>query len=573
MRAQKGTAIPSPGHPIWQAQIDFTKPHGVPWAASDFAAIKRSGANRVEINLDWGDIEPEKGQYDFRLLDRYLAGTARSGLKLYLIFWEGVWAEQQGKNPPKWLSAREVTSDGLTALQPPWWDKSSREAYFNYVARTIDHVKGHPGFGGLYANYGWLDAMWGPEPKGSRGVTGYAPADIKAFYRWLPQTHPSLASFNARWRTSYKTWRDVPVARPGQRLFPVYQRFRYYSVEQAYNELSRLVREHTNAPMFYYWGGGIGGRGGPAVLGNDPDTFFRLAKRYHATVVLDDVDASGNAVLFGSMARAYRVPLLQEWTPSRKDLRAEIPQWLGHIGLGAPFEVGESFFIYPPPPQRPGWVEAWKAYQQWHATLAEFIRGRSPEQPVAVLVPTLKIALSHDLDAFADLNQELTTFWRHYHVLPHLITDQQVEHGVVSLQQFRAVVDLGNEIATLPALRIYAEKHPVLKTLEQADPYLRPYVKLDPAYDRLEVTPVVRGSSVWLSLANCNGEQAYSGMIHLDPAAVGLGAKESFSVKNAQTGQPVRATRSAAGDIEWRVDLPRAGFEVVRINLANSAAR
>ncbi|MCL5670220.1 MAG: hypothetical protein M1423_02825, partial [Acidobacteria bacterium] len=68
-------------------------------------------------------------------------------------------------------------------------------------------------------------------------------------------------------------------------------------------------------------------------------------------------------------------------------------------------------------------------------------------------------------------------------------------------------------------------------------------------------------------------EQAYSGIIRLDPAAVGLGVKESFSVKNAQTGQPVRATRSAAGDIKWRVDLPRAGFEVVRINLANSAAR
>lgn len=571
MHTEEETKIPSPGNPIWQAQIDFTKPNGVPWDESDFAAIKHSGINRAEINLDWGDIEPKKGQYDYRLLDRYLAEVAKAHLKLYLIFWESVWGEKQGKNPPKWLSAREVTSDGMTALQPPWWGAASRKAYFDYVAHTIDNVKASPGFGGLYANYGWLDAMWGPQRNGSHGVAGYAPADIKAFYRWLPRTYKTLANFNRRWHTSYDAWNRIPVSRPGDPLFSVYQRFRYYSVEQTYSELSRLVREHTNAPVFYYWGGGIGGRGGPAVLGNDPDTFFRLAKRYHVTVVLDDVDATGNALLFGSLARAYRVPLLQEWTPSRKDLRAEIPQWLGHIGLGTPFEVGESFFIYPPPPGRPGWTDAWKAYQEWHATLAEFIRGRSPEQPVAVLVPTLKIALSPELDAFSDLDQELTEFWRHYHVLPHFITDQEVDRGVINLQQFHAVVDLGNEIATLPALKTYAEKHPVLKNLDQAVSYLRPDVTLQPPYDSLEVTPTIHRSSVWLFLANCNGQRGYSGSITFDPKALGL-KSVSLDIRDAKTHQRFPATRISGEKIRWHIDLPPAGFQVLRIEVAGPSA-
>lgn len=374
--------VPSPGNPIWQAQIDFTKPHNVPWDEPDFATLKRSGINRAEINMDWGDIEPQRGQYDFKLLDSYLKAAAGAGIKMYLIFWESVCAQRQGKNPPQWLTARDVLSDGTKAQEPPWWDENSQKAYFDYMAHTIDHVKNNPGFGGLYANYGWLDAMWGPRRNVKSGLAGYAPADIQAFYRWLPQTYRTLADFNRQWHTSYHAWRDIPAGKPGDPMFAVYQRFRHYSVEHTYGELSHLVREHTNAPVFYYWGGGISGsHNGPGILENDPDTFFRLARRYNVTVVLDDVEATGNALIFGTAARVYGVSLLQEWTPSRRDLEAEIPQWLSHIGLGAPHVVGESFFIYPPRPDRPGWMDAWKAYQEWHATLAEYIQGGRLSNP------------------------------------------------------------------------------------------------------------------------------------------------------------------------------------------------
>lgn len=567
MRREEEVTVPSAGNPIWQAQIDFTKPHNVPWDESDFAALKRSGINRAEINMDWGDIEPQRGQYDFKLLDSYLNESAKAGIKMYLIFWESVWAQKQDKNPPKWLTAREVMSNGQAAQEPPWWDENAKNAYFDYVAHTIDHVKNNPGFGGLYANYGWLDAMWGPRRRGNPGLAGYAPADINAFYRWLPQTYKTLADFNHQWHTSYHTWKDVPAGKPGDPMFAVYQRFRHYSVEHTYGELTHLVREHTNAPVFYYWGGGIsGGNNGPGILENDPDTFFRLAKRYNVTVVLDDVEATGNALIFGTAARAYGVSLLQEWTPSRGSLVAEIPQWLSHIGLGTPQVVGESFFIYPPRPDRPGWMDAWKAYQEWHAALAEYIQGRSPEQPVGVLVPTLKIAEGPDLNLLPNLNQELTTFWQHSHVLPHFITDQEVEHGLVSLQQFHAVVDLGGELSTLPALKSYAENHPVLKSLDQITSYVQPYVTLDPAYDSLEVTPTVHKSSVWLTLANCNGQPAYSGTITLDPKALGL-SSVSTEVTDARTHQRIPATQVSGGKIRWHVKLPQSGFQVLRIGL------
>jgi hypothetical protein len=564
------TTVPT-GTPIWAVQIDFTKPHDVPWTPADFATIAHSGINRVEINLDWNDLEPKKGQYDFHLLDSDLAGAAQAGIKLIPIFWESEWAEQQGKNPAQWVTARDLSSDGKTAQQPPWWDPASRQAYFDYMAHTIDHAKTSPGFGGIFADYGWLDAMWGPDRGDMHGPVGYAPADIQAFHRWLPQSYKTLAAFNKQWNTSFKSWADVPAAKPGDPLFAVYQQFRHYSVVQAYDEMSRLVRAHTNAPLYYYWGGGLSGRGGPAVLGNDPDTFFKTAKRYHAIVVEDDADNSGIALLFGSMARDYQVPLLEEWTPKRTSLLPEIPQWLGHIALGPPFEVGEDFFIYPPKTnERPEWQDAWNAYQAFHEPLGKILRGKTLQQPVAVLVPTQKIVLSTDLGAFGTLSQELTTFWRHNYVLPHFITDQEVADGVVSLRQFRAVVDLAGEKDSLPALAQYAKGHPVLTSLDQAAAQLKPYLAVEPATQALEAVPVVNGSSVWLTISNCDEKVPYSGTISFDPAVAGLSAA-SFSVSDVKTGEKIEATRTPDGKVQWHMDLPAASIRVLEIKLTRTA--
>lgn len=560
--------IPSPGHPFWWAQIGYTKPHNIPWDDADFAKLAKSGMNGVEINMDWGAIEPQKGHYNFQLLDRYMAEAAKSHLKIYLLFWESL---GQG-NPPPWLTARDVSSDGVKALEPPWWGTASRKAYFDYVGRTIDNVKTSPGFGGVYAAYGWLDSEWGPTPKGSHGVTGYAPADIRAFYRWLPRKYKTLAKFNRRWHTSYRAWSDVPVGRPGDAWFALYQRFRQYSAEEGFGAVSAVVRAHTNATLLYSWGGGICANIGPEVQGNGPDMFFRLARKYHAIVNLDDSNTTGLALLFGTMGRDYGVPLLNEWTPWHKDLQPEVPEWLGHIGLDAPYEVGEDFFIYPPPPQRSGFVDGWNAYREWHPILTKVIQGVTPSQPVAVIVPLHKISVSTNLNDFPNLTQELGDFWRQYHLMPHFVSDGEVARGIVHLGQFRAVVDLGNEVNTLPPLRAYARKHPVLKTLAQLASYAHPYVTMEPRYNLLEVVPTVEGSKVWLTLANRSMEP-YAGTVRFDPGAFGLHSTASFNLESAKTGQSIPATRSADGDIQWRVDMPRAGFEVLQLNLSKSAAK
>jgi hypothetical protein len=575
-----GRTIPSPGSPYWWVQIDFQKSGegagaATPWTDEDFANFAKAGINGVEINLVWGSIEPRQGEYDFALLDSYLASAAKAHIKLYLIFWQSVWAESPpkvvGKNPPLWVTGRDLTSAGMTTNEPSWWDKESRQAYFDYMCRTIEHINGKPGFGGMFANYGWLDAMWGPENyKGAgleptRGIAGYAPADIQEFYQWLPRTYKTLAAFNDKWHTTYAEWSQVPAAKPGEPLFPVYQHFRYQSVVQTYDEISHLVRARTKAPLLYYWGGMIGGDStGVGVMMNAPDIFFKTAKRYNAIVVLDDADYTGLSLVFGSLARSYKVPLFEEWTPQETPMQEETARWLGHIAMGAPYEIGADFFVYPPPKNPTGWAEAWPKFQAWHTTIAQ-IKGNTPEQPVAVLIPMKKIAFGQDLNALSGWEVQLGNFWRTHHVMPRFITDEQVTDGTVDLGQFKAVVDLGNERADLPELNAYAEKHLVLKSLSEAVPLLRPYVTLDPAYDFLEVTPVVDGKSVWLTLANCNGEKAYAGNIEFDPQAVGLESTD-FDVTIVKGGESVPASRTQDGKIQWQINLPPAGFEVIHLS-------
>jgi hypothetical protein len=569
---------PSQVNPYWWAQIDYMKAGegqaaSTPWTDADFATLAKAGMNGAEINLVWSSIEPRRDEYDFALLDSYLASAGKAHIKLYLIFWQSVWAENPpnsvGKNPPAWLPTRDLTSAGVRANEPSWWDKDCRQAYFDYVTRTIAHVNGKPGFGGLFANYGYLDAMWGPQNfKGNGtptpGIAGYSPADIQEFYQWLPRNYKTLAIFNQRWHTSYTGWSQVPAAKPGEPLFPLYQKFRYQSVVQAYDELSRLVRTKTKAPMLYYWGGMlVGAESGSGVMDNSPDIFFKLAKRYNAIVVLDDSDRTGLAIVFGSLARSYHVPLFFEWTPQDSGMTEETSRWLGHLRMGAPFEVGADFFIYPPPNQV-GWTEAWPQFQAWHGAIAK-IKGMAPEQPVAVIIPEKKIVFGADLDAFAGLEDRLGNFYRIHHVLPHFITDQQVTDRTVELSQFKAVVDLGDERADLPELNAYAAKHPVLKSIEEAVPLLKPYVTLNPTYDSLEVTPVVDGGSVWLTVANCNGDKAYDGTIDFDPEAVGL-KSTAFDVTNVKGDESTPATLMPDGTTQWHISLPPAGFAVIHLS-------
>ena len=177
------TTVPS-GTPIWAVQIDFTKPHDVAWTPADFITIAHSGINRVEINLDWNDLEPQKGQYDFHLLDADLAGAAQADQADPDFLGKpmgGTAGEKYGAVGDRARSFKRWQNSAATALVGPRLAASLLRLHGSHHRPC----KTSPGFGGIFADYGWLDAMWGPDRGDMHGPVGYVP----------PTFRPSITGF------------------------------------------------------------------------------------------------------------------------------------------------------------------------------------------------------------------------------------------------------------------------------------------------------------------------------------------------------------------------------------------
>lgn len=512
------------------------------WSEPIFASLAAHGIHYAEINMEWGAVEPGPGRFNFQLLDQLLANAARAHVRIIPIFWYSVWSG----NPASWITRYDVGSSGAVSQVPTWWSRFNRRSYFKYVTTTIAHIKNSPGFGGAFLDFGWLDYMWG-QPPGGKGVNGYAPQDVARFHTWLLTRYHSLTILNRSCGVHYTSWKEIPAAKPGQPLFPVYQRFRNWSVVETYARLTALVRRETSAPLYYYWGGGFSGAG---VAFNLPDTFFQLARRYHVTVVLDDANGSGLALLFGSMARDYGVHLFEEWTPggTAPELRAEMAKFLGHYGLGAPNMAGMDFFLYN------GGLEytvAWPQYVRWIPVLSR-IRGAYPLQPIAVYV-SYREAFTNP-SALAGLGSRLGTIWRKLPLAFTVVTDREVAAGIVRLQRFRAVLPLNGQKDRI-ITEYAAHGGRVLDRETQLARYASPYLTFAPSGDMVEATPTVNRAArtAWITLSGMQPNRQFSGVATIHLAGLGL-PNGSYHLVNAATGLPI-SSYSTRGELDAPLNL------------------
>ncbi len=539
------------------------------WSEQTFAKLAAGGVHAAEINMEWAAVEPSKDQFDFTLLDEDLANAAKAGVKVIPIFWYSVW----GGNPAPWITSYDQGSNGALSQVPTWWDPTNRQAYFTYVQRTVAHIKNSPGFGGAFMDYGWLDYMWGPAPGGS-GVNGYAPADVARFHQWLPTQYRSLAAFNGQYHTSYSSWSQVPAAKPGEALFPVYQAFRDWSVGETYARLSQIYRQETNAPLYFYWGGGFSGAG---LAFNVPDTFFQVAKKYHGIVVLDDADHTGLPLIFHSLAQAYGVPLLEEWTPRPSGLHAEIAEFMGHYIFESPETAGMDFFLYG------GGTEyqvGYPVYTHWIPLLSK-IRGAYPQQPVALYISYASV--NQNSGALSGLSGRVEAIWRQNPTAFAVVTDREIQAGVARLSDFRAVYPLSG--AGDANMKAYAQHggH-VLTDPGQLAQYAQPYASFAPTTSLVEVVPAVDSAqhTAWLTVTGVNPSWSYQGNLTLNLAGLGLPAG-TYHLVDGSTGKdiPTTATRSgltlplqvAPGDMQLWELVPGAGPALSAAATSSSSAR
>lgn len=504
-----------------------TKPPRV-WTSRTFFHLRAEGITRAEINLEWGLIEPRTGRFDFRILDRTLRHAAQAGVKVIPIFWYSVWHG----NPPSWIGRYDIGSAGTISRVPVWWSQHYRQAYFHYVLKSIRHLRHESGFGGAFLDFGWLDYMWGPPP-GPGQVNGYAPQDVNEFHRWLQARYHSAARLDRRFNTHFAHLSLVSAEPPGQPLFPLYQRFRNWSVMETYGRLTAAVRRLTHAPLYYYWGGGFSGAG---VAFNIPDTFFRLARRYQVIVCEDCADRTGLMLLFSSLAAAYRVPLFEEWTPHAR-LKNEMAQFLGHYGLESRQAAGMDFFLYH------GGREFNIGFPPYRRALPLLARlhGRYPRRPVAIYISYRPVFMHPAI--LQGFSSRLAAIWRTWHIPFTVVTDREIRAGVIRLSRFKAVYPMDG--ANDPFMAAY-KRHGghVVHHPAQLLRYIHPFLTLTPAFNGLEAVPMVSSGrdTIRLSLALWWRSPAFRGKLILHPTALGVRSGR-YQIINLADGRRIAARR------------------------------
>jgi Beta-galactosidase len=516
---------------LWATQLQFDD-QGRPWSVASLTAIRDKGMNSVEINLPWDTLEPSRGQFDFTELDQELDNAAAAGMRIVPIFWQAGW----GGSPASWITSREVTNTGSQGPAPAWWDPTEQADYFTYVTETTKHIQSRAGYGGVILNYGRLDAQWSDDGDG-----GWAPADIVAFHdNYLPRTYGTVAKFNARYGTAYASFGDVPAAKPGEALAGVYQGFRQWSVEDTYGRLTAAVRKVTKKQLYIYFGGHIPNA---PDIGNLPDIFFKIAKRYDVTILEDAAQAPGLTLTFASLAAAYRVPLGQEWTapPTDDRLDAEAVQWISNYGMGLPYGGGEDFFIHDGTTKD---VHGYPIYTGWLSVL-EGLKGSYPRQPAAVYIDYSQARGNTQGGSLANVENDLTALWSNHQAGFSVVTSEEVANHAVKLSQFKAVLPLNGVDATL---RSYADHGGNLLTDQsQLAAYAPAYADLSSAH-ALQTVPVVADDrrSASITLAEVNPYFPYNGSVVFHPKGLNL-RSGTYHLRDAVSGAVMPQKQVADG--------------------------
>jgi hypothetical protein len=540
---------------LWSTQLDFDD-NGTPWSVASLAALKADGLNSVEIDMSWNAVEPSPGTFDFTELDQELANAAAAGMRIIPIFWESGWTG----SPASWATSREISSTGVTGVQPAWWDPSVMPEYFTYVTDTIAHITSNPGYGGAILDYGFLDAQWDID----NGAGGWAQDDINEFQQsYLPATYKTIAAFNRKYGTSYTSFGQVPAAKPGQPLADVYDQFRVWSMEDTYSTLTAAVRKVSSGPLYYYYGGHLANEPDYA---NNPDTFFSLARKYNVTIILDSAQSTGLALTFGSLARAYHVRVAQEWTAPGQNyqLDAAAVNWLSDYAISLPEGGGEDFFIHDGTSKD---TYGFPIYTGWLPTLQN-LSGSYPQQPAAVYIDVSQGFGDSAGGNMTNVEYDLATLWARDQSGFAVVTSQEVAAGVVKLSQYKAVLPLNG---TDSALKAYAARGGRLLTKEsQLKTYAPAYAQLSAPYT-LQTVPAVAANhrSASITLAEVSPYFGYSGSATFSPKGLTL-RPGRYHLVNAANGEAVPQAAEPDGDVCATVDM--ASATLAQWNLVPGAA-
>lgn len=123
-----------------EGYVDDTRPGRAEWCAETLGTLLRGlGAKHVRLSVEWDQVEPRPGEFDFRLIDALLAEAGRSGATVLV----SVGAKAQ-RHPeffiPEW--ALEGTNPSSNAVVDE--DPVLRQRILAMIAAVVAHTAASP---------------------------------------------------------------------------------------------------------------------------------------------------------------------------------------------------------------------------------------------------------------------------------------------------------------------------------------------------------------------------------------------------------------------------------------------
>ncbi len=188
------------------------------WAAymdKDLARMKEVGLNSMAAHVDWYDIEPAPGEFNFERLDRLMDLVDKHGLRILLWPWPELQPEWVARQYPdgQWLSVTDFKPG------PACWDHPAvRKLIDRFVRTVVTRYKDRPSVlaWDVGAEAGvWVSAATPVDRTAAADLYCYCPHTAARYRDWLRQKYGALDKLNEVWATYYKDWSEIEPVRVG----------------------------------------------------------------------------------------------------------------------------------------------------------------------------------------------------------------------------------------------------------------------------------------------------------------------------------------------------------------------